>query len=94
MTDYHEAKKDKDKPRTGLMLTGFAKGLWWVACVATFGAGKYGENTWQDVPDALPRYKDALARHLLAGDTMDRESGLPHMAHVAWNALAILSLTK
>lgn len=58
-----------------------------------FGAKKYGENRWQDLPDAYNRYKGAMLRHLVAhekGDILDPESGLPHLAHMAWNALAIL----
>ena len=27
------------------------------------------------------------------GEKFDQESGLPHLAHVCWNALAILELT-
>lgn len=42
------------------------------------------------------RYLDALVRHLLAmvvdPDGLDPETGLPHLAHVAWNALAVLEL--
>jgi hypothetical protein len=35
-------------------------------------------------------------RHLLAqaaGEINDPESGLPHAAHAAWNALAVLELS-
>ena len=37
---------------------------------------------------------DALHRHLWAfmgGEDLDPESGLPHMAHAAWHALALVS---
>jgi dATP/dGTP diphosphohydrolase len=40
---------------------------------------------------------DALYRHFLAfqrGEELDPESGLPHMAHVAWHALALVSFSK
>ncbi len=42
------------------------------------------------------RYTDAMMRHLLAMDVdpdgLDPETGLPHLAHIAWNALAVLEL--
>lgn len=64
-----------------------------VVKVFHFGAKKYGENRWQNLPDAYNRYKGAMLRHLVAhekGEVLDPESGLPHLAHMAWNALAIL----
>ena len=39
--------------------------------------------------------RDAFHRHILAqasGEVNDPESGLPHAAHVAWNAIALLEL--
>lgn len=61
--------------------------------VYTFGAGKYGDNNWQNLPDGYNRYKAAMFRHLAAserGEQLDSESGLPHLAHMAWNAIALL----
>lgn len=58
-----------------------------------FGTKKYAPNTWQNLPDGESRYKAALLRHLTAyekGETKDPESGLNHLAHAAWNALAML----
>ena len=63
--------------------------------VYTFGAKKYGPNTWRSLPDGMNRYKAALMRHLTSfdrGDEIDEESGLPALAHMAWNAIAMLSL--
>lgn len=40
-------------------------------------------------------YENALLRHTLAilgGERTDPESGLPHLAHIAWNAMAALVL--
>lgn len=40
---------------------------------------------------------NALQRHTLAfwnGQDLDEESGLPHMAHAAWHALALVSFLK
>lgn len=61
--------------------------------VYTFGANKYAENSWQNLPNGKQRYKAALLRHLVAsdkGEANDPESGINHLAHVAWNAIAML----
>lgn len=63
--------------------------------VYTMGAEKYAPNAWKDIPDAYDRYKAALLRHITAydkGERFDKESGLSHLAHAAWNAIAILWL--
>ena len=86
------AKLDHDKPRCSLVLGAFAPALIEVAKVGTYGAKKYTEHGWKLVPNGIERYKDALYRHLLAEELIDPDSGLPHMAHVAWNALAVLTL--
>lgn len=61
--------------------------------VYTFGAEKYAPNTWQHLEDGYNRYKAALFRHIAAyekGEMLDPESNLPHLAHAAWNAIAML----
>jgi len=61
--------------------------------VLTFGAKKYAANQWQKVPNAVERYTDALYRHwlmCLGGEVNDLESGLPHLAHLACNAMFLL----
>ena len=87
-------KFDTNKPRAGLTIEGFSNALLAVAEVSTFGAQKYSPDSWKRITDGIPRYTDALYRHLLAGveETHDEESGLLHAAHAAWNALAILEL--
>lgn len=88
-------KLDEGKPRMGLVLGGFADALLEVGRVGTFGAEKYTDNSWQSVENGEERYTDALFRHLLKyklGEDRDQESGILHLSHVAWNALAILSL--
>ena len=52
--------------------------------VLMYGAGKYGDFDWQNVPDAKQRYFAALMRHLVTwwtGEKLDKESGLNHLAH-------------
>ena len=63
--------------------------------VYTMGAKKYADNAWKTIPDAHRRYLAALFRHIAAyerGERKDSESGLSHLAHAAWNAIAILWL--
>lgn len=87
------AKLDAGKNRLGLVLGGFSDALWEVGKVGTYGANKYTDDGWKSVPNARGRYLDALYRHLLraqSGEIFDPDTQLLHLAHVAWNALAIL----
>ena len=96
-TDLHVpgAKDDKGKPMAGVLLD-FSRALQTVVGVGTYGAKKYTRLGWATVPEGSQRYLDAMMRHLLAMDVdpdgLDKETGLPHLAHVAWNALAVLEL--
>ena len=86
-------KYDQDKPKLALVFRGFSKALWQVGEVGTFGANKYAPDSWQGVEQE--RYQDALLRHLFLyfqGEKIDEESGYNHLAHAAWNALAILNM--
>ncbi len=86
------AKLDQGKPMAGL-LQDFGRALLAVAEVGTFGAKKYSRGGWQHVPDGVNRYTDAMLRHILVeSEKIDRDSGLPHAAQTAWNALARLEL--
>lgn len=63
-----------------------------VANVGTYGSIKYKDENWRD---GLT-YKEtfgSMMRHAVMwflGEERDKESGCHHLAHVAWNALAIL----
>lgn len=85
-------KHDTGKPRMALVMDGFAEALLEVGKVATFGADKYTDHGWRDVPNGIERYTSALYRHLLTRSELDDESELPHAAHAAWCALARLQL--
>lgn len=66
-----------------------------VSQVLTFGAQKYAPNNWRLVPNALDRYQNATLRHLyayLSGEELDKESGLPHLAHCATNIAFLIEL--
>jgi hypothetical protein len=63
-----------------------------VVKVFTFGASKYGQDQWQKLDNFEERYYAAALRHLSAwrlGEKLD-QSGLHHLAHCAWNILALL----
>ena len=90
------AKYDSGKLLAGIVIEDFPRALTAIAAVATMGAEKYSRSSWQDVPEAMTRYADAMVRHLLAHQTepVDEESGLLHFEHFAWNVLALLELIK
>ena len=83
-------KWDQGKDRWDLLPLGLV--LLIVKC-DTFGANKYAPNNWAKVENGYQRYKAAMLRHLVAfekGEVIDPESGLPHLAHMAWNAIAVM----
>lgn len=62
-----------------------------LAEVITYGANKYEDNGWQNVDKE--RYVAAFFRHFVAwrkGETLDQESGLPHLKHMLTNIAFIL----
>lgn len=64
-----------------------------VAEILTFGAEKYGANNWQNIDDGYNLFWGALLRHKTLkdmGEEFDKESGKPHDAHIACNALFML----
>lgn len=89
------AKLDQGKNRLGLVLFGFARALQAVGRVGTYGATKYSDNGWMQVPDGERRYTDAMLRHLMSeaeGEEIYPSTGLMHAAQTAWNALSRLEL--
>ena len=89
------AKADKDKPDLDLVLGSFAKALFAIGEIGTVGARKYSENGWLEVSNGSRRYSSAMLRHIFLckeGEKYDKDSGQLHLAHVAWNALAVLEL--
>ena len=88
------AKLDSGKNRLDLVLSGFASALEEVGKVGTFGANKYTDDGWTVVDNGKARYSDAMMRHYLAEkrEDCDPDSGILHASHLAWNALARLTL--
>lgn len=61
-----------------------------VVKVLMLGAKKYGEYNWRGLNNQQHRIQAAIFRHMseiMKGNIIDDESGLPHSAHVACNAL-------
>ena len=90
-----DKKYDTGKPMVGLMKQDFHLALIAVAEVTSYGVKKYNQpGSWRTVENATRRYVDALGRHDLQGthELCCPESGLTHLAHRAWNALATLQL--
>lgn len=57
------------------------------------GAGKYADNNWMRGYEWSKSYA-ALQRHanlFWAGEDIDPEMGLPHLAAVAWHAFALMT---
>lgn len=87
-------KFDKGKARASLPFKDFPLALQELAKVSTMGANKYTAHSWKTVSNAEERYEDAFCRHFIQhwNEDVDTESGFSHLAHVAWNALALLQL--
>ena len=67
-----------------------------LGAVYSFGSEKYADYNFRK-GYAWSLSFDALMRHAFAfwnGEDNDPESGLPHMAHVMWNAATLLSFME
>lgn len=89
-----EMKYDDGKLQIGILFEDFPLAIKEVGAVATYGALKYERSSWRGVPNCEVRYRDAKARHVLEEGIEDKddESLLYHLAHEAWNCLALLQL--
>lgn len=85
-------KADVGKPQPTLVPPEI---IYAIARVREYGVAKYKTvDGWREVEPQ--RYRDALYRHWLAyladPDSVDDESGLPHLHHVACNAAFLIAL--
>lgn len=88
------AKHDEGKPRLSLVPPSLIEA---VGRVRTYGTQKYGDpENWRQVE--AWRYKDALMRHLCEylrdPDSVDAESGIPHLEHLACNVAFLLEFDE
>ena len=86
-------KHDGGKPMLALVPSAIIRA---VGRVMTHGAEKYGKNSYRDVDPE--RYRHALMRHICEwlDDPygVDKDSGLPHLEHIACNVAFLLELDK
>lgn len=104
MVDYEGAqKKIEQKSEAGLRFDA-GKSRWdlvppeigELVDVYTFGATKYAARNWE-LGMSWGRVFGSLLRHAWAfwrGEDIDRETGMHHMAHCAWNAIALLTYSR
>jgi hypothetical protein len=88
-------KDDSGKVDVSIFFEHFPRSIVAISKCSEYGANIYGRDNWKDVADGERRYAAAQGRHLLRrmkGETVDKESGLPHLYHEVWNALAKLEL--
>lgn len=87
-------KFDGGKIDPTYLTEGFPRAFLALAAVCDYGFRKYGvRGGWRGVENGIARYSAAEARHELMPQIegpYDSESGLAHMAHRAWNLLAVL----
>lgn len=90
MSDFMKNDTKDAKPIMHLIDVHFKEEL---ACLLTLGAAKYEAENWRKATRAdVPRYRDALERHLIArdkGEFIDPDTGLPHTTAIAFNAMAL-----
>lgn len=89
-----EAKADKGKPQLRLVPTEIIN---CIARIREYGTAKYKDpDNWKRVEKE--RYVDAAFRHLIAfvenDNSVDEESGFPHLWHLACNIAFLCELKK
>lgn len=87
-----EAKADAGKPQLSLVPMQILNAI---ARVREYGNRKYGDpENWKTV--APSRYRDAMLRHAVAyiqdPNGVDKESGLPHLWHLACNVSFLVEM--
>ena len=86
-------KYDTTKPRMDLLPP---EALTEISKVLGYGAKKYSAHNWRKATE-WSRYSAAALRHLNAwnaGEDIDGESGLPHLAHAGCCIMFLLALQQ
>lgn len=97
-TDPAQAfKSDAGKVQFDLLEDGAPNALLEIAKVMSWAVEVkgYHPHSWQEIPDAIRRYRAALGRHrnaIARGERHDPESGLLHWAHAACCVIFITEL--
>ena len=85
-----------DKDKLGLQWILSMSGIEDVAKVGDYGAKKYTQGNWRGGSSWM-RFAGSCARHLfryISGELLDNESGLPHLAHCAYDCLILLTWAR
>jgi len=94
MTQEQGKKYDSNKPMAGTVIRVFPQAIMAIGAVIREGAKKYpNPNNWKLNDNIEARYFDSLIRHMckhFSGQVKDEDTGLLHLIHAAWNAIAIL----
>ncbi len=90
----NQYKHDKGKPRLDLVPPAVIEAI---GHIRTYGLGKYKDpDNWKKVEPE--RYRAALIRHLCQylrdPQTVDKESGFPHLWHMACNIAFLCELER
>jgi hypothetical protein len=89
-------KLDNDKPIVGDLLRVFSNTLLRIGDCMTYNSKHHPEpDDWRNLDNAQRRLTNAMVRHLLkymTGKELDEDDNIPHLVHVAWNALAVCEL--
>ena len=94
MQNDQQAKADQEKPHPSYVPVALIEG---VMAVREYGNQKYHDpDNWKQVEPE--RFWDATLRHVLKAwhnpYSIDKESGLPHIAHVATNIAFLLEMRE
>lgn len=68
-----------------------------IAKVYTYGTEKYSDNNWWKAFNWRKDTFGCITRHInkwLRGEKRDDESGLHHLAHAAWNCIALYEFER
>jgi hypothetical protein len=68
-----------------------------IAKVYTYGTLKYSDNNWWKAFNWRKDTFSCITRHInkwLRGEKFDDESGLHHLAHAAWNCIALMEFER
>lgn len=78
------------KPQMHLIDANFKEEL---GMLLSLGALKYEAENWRKATKKdVVRYRDALERHMIQrdkGETIDKDTGLPHTICIAFNSMAL-----
>jgi len=95
MIHRRKALRHNEGKREMAYVLDFPKAMDELCKVMEYGAAKYEKDNWKKGGKPDDEYLSACMRHLYQhrnGNSVDPESDCRHIAHAAWNLLALLEL--